>query len=71
LANLNGDTWSWGWNLGSLYNLDEDNRWGLSYRSGSTLSFDGKFTGSTSNFTEVPGHLDLELPALAELSGFR
>ena len=70
LANLSGDTWSWGWNLGALYNLDEDNRWGLSYRSGSTLSFDGKFTGSTSNFTEVPGHLDLELPALAELSGF-
>jgi Long-chain fatty acid transport protein len=70
IANLNGDTWSWAWNLGTLYKFNADNRWGLAYRSGSTLSFDGQFIGITSGFNQVPGHLDLELPAIAEFSGY-
>lgn len=70
IADLTGDTWGWGWNIGTLYKLNADNRWGLTYRSGSTLSFDGQFIGITSGFNQVPGHLDLELPAIAELSGY-
>lgn len=70
IANLTGDTWSWAWNVGTLYKFNTDNRWGLTYRSGSTLSFDGQFIGITSGFNQVPGHLDLELPAIAELSGY-
>jgi long-chain fatty acid transport protein len=70
LVNLSGTTWDWGWNAGTLFEFNENNRWGLSYRSGTTLNFDGDFKGATSNFQQVPGSLDLELPALAEFSGY-
>ena len=78
LVNLTGDTWGWGWNLAALYEYNADHRWGLSYRSGTTLSFDGKFSGSAAGikslspleFNTVDGTLDLELPAIAELSGY-
>lgn len=78
LVNLSGDTWGWGWNVGALYEYNADHRWGLTYRSGTTLSFDGKFSGmaagiqslSPLQFNTVDGSLDLELPAIAELSGY-
>lgn len=70
LVNLSGDTWDWGWNTGVLFELNEDHRWGLSYRSGTTLTFKGDFTGTSSGYQQVPGALDLELPALAEFSGY-
>lgn len=70
LVDLSGDTWDWGWNAGVMYQLNERHRWGLSYRSGTTLSFNGDYVGSTSNFNKVPGALDLELPAIAEFSGY-
>jgi long-chain fatty acid transport protein len=78
LVDLSGDTLDWGWNASSLYQLDEANRWGLSYRSGTTLTFKGKFSGSASGvsslspltFNEVDGTLDLKLPAIAEFSGY-
>lgn len=78
LVDLSGDTLDWGWNVSSLFELNEANRWGLSYRSGTTLTFKGKFSGSASGvssmspltFNEVDGTLDLELPAIAEFSGY-
>jgi long-chain fatty acid transport protein len=78
LVDLNGNTLDWGWNASSLFELDEANRWGLSYRSGTTLTFKGKFSGSASGvssvsplaFNEVDGTLDLKLPAIAEFSGY-
>lgn len=70
LVHLSGDTLDWGWNAGVMYQLNERHRWGLSYRSGTTLSFKGDFTGLSSNFNQVPGALDLELPAIAEFSGY-
>ena len=78
LVNLTGDTWGWGWNAGTLFEYNEDHRWGLTYRSGTTLSFDGKFSGraagvkslSPLEFNTVDGSLDLELPAIAEISGY-
>jgi long-chain fatty acid transport protein len=78
LVDLNGNTLDWGWNASSLFELDEANRWGLSYRSGTTLTFKGKFSGSAAGvasvspltFNEVDGTLDLKLPAIAEFSGY-
>ena len=78
LVKLTGDTWGWGWNAGTLFEYNENHRWGLTYRSGTTLSFDGKFSGraagvkslSPLEFNTVDGSLDLELPAIAEISGY-
>ena len=69
-ADLSGDTWGWSWNAGTLFEYNENHRWGLSYRSATTLSFEGDFSGQASNFQTVPGNLDLELPAIVELSGY-
>lgn len=70
MANLSGKTWGFGWNVGALYELNANNRFGLAYRSQSTLSFDGDFSGYSSGFNKVNGKLDLELPAIAEFSGY-
>ncbi|WP_409420129.1 outer membrane protein transport protein [Pseudaeromonas sp. ZJS20] len=70
IVDLEGDTWAWNWNVGVLYEYNEANRFGLSYRSGSTLKLKGEYSGSTTGFAKVPGKLDLELPAIAEFSGY-
>ncbi|MGF1686231.1 outer membrane protein transport protein [Photobacterium japonica] len=79
LLNLQGDTWEWGWNIGALWELNDDHRFGLSYRSQVDLEFDGKFTdyqgsgvaGATpSNPITVDGALSVPLPAIVEFGGF-
>lgn len=70
IVDLEGDTWAWNWNVGTLYEYDADNRLGLSYRSGTTLKLEGQYSGTTTGFAKVPGKLDLELPAIAEFSGY-
>ena len=74
---LEGDTWEWGWNIGFLYEVNKDNRFGLSYRSEVELKFDGDFTDYTGAFLEdgnagdtVPGKLNVITPAIAEFGGF-
>lgn len=70
VTHLSGDTWGWGWNVGALYELNQNHRWGLAYRSGSTLKFDGDYKGTASGLQQVPGELDLKLPGIAEFSGY-
>lgn len=70
IAHLKGDTWGFGWNVGTLYEINENNRLALTYRSQVDLSFDGDFNGSTSNFKTVDGNLKLDLPAQAEFAGY-
>ena len=70
IAHLKGDTWGFGWNVGTLYEINENNRLALTYRSQVDLSFDGDFKGSTSNFQTVDGNLKLDLPAQAEFAGY-
>ncbi|QUJ68292.1 outer membrane protein transport protein [Photobacterium sp. GJ3] len=72
---MEGDTWGFGWNIGALYELNDDNRFGLSYRSQTDLDFEGDFTDFTGRITgipnnTVPGDLTVVLPAIAEFSGF-
>lgn len=72
---LEGDTWGFGWNVGALFELNDDNRFGLSYRSQTDLDFEGDFTDYTGRITgapnnTVPGDLTVVLPAIAEFSGF-
>ncbi|EAS64800.1 outer membrane protein transport protein [Photobacterium angustum] len=73
--NLKGTSWGWGWNIGALYELDQNNRFGLSYRSQVNLNFDGDFTDYLGPITGKPNNtvtanLALPLPAIAEFSGF-
>jgi len=43
IAHLKGDEWGYGWNAGILYEVDDNNRFGLIYRSEVKIDFDGKY----------------------------
>lgn len=63
IAHLKGDEWGYGWNAGILYEVDEDNRFGLSYRSEVKIDFDGDYKSSIpSQLNPTIGALDLPLP---------
>ncbi|MEZ2602607.1 long-chain fatty acid transporter FadL [Kluyvera intermedia] len=49
IAHLKGDEWGYGWNAGILYELDKNNRWGLTYRSEVKIDFDGDYKSSITN----------------------
>ncbi|MEE9706159.1 outer membrane protein transport protein [Aeromonas veronii] len=80
ISSLKGDTWGFGWNLGTLYEVSENHRFALTYRSQVDLSFDGDFQGSAAGlqtiqngkpvFKTVDGNLKLDLPAQAEFAGY-
>ncbi|MFQ2271761.1 outer membrane protein transport protein [Aeromonas enteropelogenes] len=70
IAHLKGDTWGFGWNVGTLYEINKDHRFALTYRSQVDMSFDGDFQGLTSGNRTVDGNLKLDLPAQAEFAGY-
>lgn len=43
ISHLKGDEWGFGWNAGILYEVDENNRFGLTYRSEVKIDFDGDY----------------------------
>jgi len=57
-----------GWHAGLVYQLDEDHRFGLSYRYSPTLHFDGDFTFQGQNVLDDTLHIPL--PSMFEFSGF-
>ncbi len=74
-VNLEGDDYGFGWNLGLMYQLDGDSRFGFNYRSETDIAFSGEYSnqipaafGGTGGMA-LPGKLDLTLPAMAEFSG--
>ncbi|PKQ82301.1 long-chain fatty acid outer membrane transporter [Aeromonas sobria] len=72
VAHLKGDTWGFGWNVGTLYEINENNRLALTYRSQVDMSFDGDFSGTTTTTkgATVDGNLKIDLPAQAEFAGY-
>ncbi|OEE76928.1 outer membrane protein transport protein [Vibrio genomosp. F6] len=74
LIGMTGETFAFGWNVGALYELDEDNRFGIGYRSAVDLDFDdGKFKSYDSGKASEPkvtGRLQISLPSILELSAF-
>ncbi|MBD1577321.1 outer membrane protein transport protein [Vibrio sp. S11_S32] len=76
LIKMEGDTFGYGWNVGALYEMNENNRFSASYKSAVKLEFeDGDFTDGTGLITGVPGSksdadLDIDLPDIVILSGF-
>lgn len=74
---MEGETWAFGWNIGALFELNENHRFGLAYRSQVDLDFDGEFTdysgqvlGATRRGDTIDANLSAPLPATAEFSGF-
>ncbi|UQY43058.1 long-chain fatty acid transporter FadL [Erwinia sp. PK3-005] len=63
IAHLKGDEWGYGWNAGILYEVDENNRFGLSYRSEVKIDFDGDYKSSIpSQLNPIIGGAGLDLP---------
>lgn len=69
-SRLKGDKWGFGWNVGLSYDINENNRLGVAYHSPVDLRFKGKYVGTQSANVEIPGRLNLELPAYWEISGY-
>ncbi|WP_350316394.1 long-chain fatty acid transporter FadL [Pectobacterium aroidearum] len=76
IAKLEGKEWGYGWNAGILYEIDENNRVGLTYRSKVDIDFNGDYSnqlpGSLGGLsgTTVPGKLTLNLPEMWEASAY-
>lgn len=82
MAKLKGDDWGYGWNAGLLYEINEDNRLSLTYRSKVKVKFEnGKYSNDLPNMPlpnglvgtggeKIKGTLDLNLPDIWEFSGY-
>ena len=86
IAHLKGDEWGYGWNAGVLYEVDDNNRFGLSYRSEVKIDFDGDYRSDIpvaynpigaqfglptgTGGQTIPGSLSLHLPEMWEVSGY-
>ncbi|WP_034916202.1 MULTISPECIES: long-chain fatty acid transporter FadL [Erwinia] len=85
IVHLKGDEWGYGWNAGILYEVDENNRFGFTYRSEVKIDFDGDYKSSIpsalnpalqssglygTDGNTIPGALTLNLPEMWEVSGY-
>lgn len=79
ITRITGDEWSFGWNAGVAYELNENHRWGLAYHSAVDVKFKGHYRNAlatnlgsviATNGEERDGKLTLNLPAYWELSGY-
>jgi long-chain fatty acid transport protein len=86
ISHLEGNKWGYGWNAGVLYEVDENNRYGFTYRSEVKIDFDGDYRSSLpsafnpllgkfglpmgTDGNNVPGSLTLNLPEMWEVSGY-
>ncbi|MCD9468454.1 outer membrane protein transport protein [Photobacterium iliopiscarium] len=67
-ANIDADGLALGYNLGAIYELNQNNRFGLSYRYSPTLKAEGDISYKGHNLNNEK--LVLPLPDIAEFSGF-
>ncbi|HIF9207729.1 TPA: outer membrane protein transport protein [Photobacterium damselae] len=68
LLDIDADGVALGFNLGTVYELNEDNRFGLSYRYSPTLDAKGDMSYAKADITNHK--LKMPLPDMAEFSGF-
>ncbi|OBX04376.1 membrane protein [Gallibacterium genomosp. 3] len=69
LHKLEGDVWGYGWNVGALYEFNENNRIGVAYHSHVSLDFDGDYTTGIPATPKVIPHPTLGLLTLREALG--
>jgi len=79
IADMEGDTVGYGWNAGALYELNQNNRFGISYKSKIKLELEGDYQGTSSRTValnplssqnKVAGELDINLPSVLEISAY-
>jgi len=62
--------WALGFNLGTVYEVDENNRFGLSYRYSPTIKAKGDVNYLSSGKGKIDDTLLMPLPSMAEFSGY-
>jgi long-chain fatty acid transport protein len=78
LSDMEGDGYGFGWNVGALYEINKNNRLGISYKSKVKTELEGEYKGTASASTPAPvgpqntvdGTLDINLPSILEVSGY-
>lgn len=70
LVDIDADGIALGWNIGTVYELNENNRFGLSYRYSPELEADGDMYYQTAGGDISNEKLKMPLPDMAEFSGF-
>ncbi|GIC78307.1 OmpP1/FadL family transporter [Moritella sp. F3] len=70
VAEMEGDGINFGWNVGALYEVNENHRFGISYKHSSKMDLEGEYKGSESNWETIDGTMNNTLPAILELSGY-
>lgn len=71
-VDFEGEGWTYGWDLGLIYEVNEDHRFGLSYKSSMELEVEAEDDATYAALTGTVGidSLDIDLPSIAEFSGF-
>ncbi|GLO61520.1 long-chain fatty acid transporter [Vibrio sp. MACH09] len=70
LVDIDADGWGLGFNLGTVFELDSDNRFGLSYHYSPELKTTGKVTNVAGGTSNVDDTVYMPLPSMLEFSGF-
>ncbi len=70
LSHMKGDGLDFGWNIGTLWQPNAHTRFSLTYRSAVDIQLEGEYKGTASQMQTVDGILMLNLPEIAEFSGY-
>lgn len=72
LVDIDADGWGLGFNLGTVYEMNENNRFGLAYHYSPELEADGdvNYAGYTGASGSISDTLLMPLPDILELSGY-
>ncbi|MEZ8867308.1 outer membrane protein transport protein [Vibrio splendidus] len=73
LKYMEGDDTAWGWQVGTAWQINENNRLGFTYKSEVDLTLEGHAEGAGFTLPQGQkrnGSMDLALPATAELASF-
>ncbi|GLR03570.1 aromatic hydrocarbon degradation protein [Vibrio hyugaensis] len=74
LKYMEGDDTAWGWQVGTTWQINDNNRIGFAYKSAVDLTLEGHANGLAFNpvnpNAKKAGSMDLTLPATAELASF-
>ncbi|MCV2884509.1 outer membrane protein transport protein [Aestuariibacter sp. AA17] len=68
IAKVAGDDWGYGWNVGLLWDANENVTVGLSHRSQTRLTLEGEMQSDMVAAYNGTGSLDLDLGAISELA---
>ncbi|EQB8877284.1 outer membrane protein transport protein [Vibrio cholerae] len=69
LKYMEGEDNSWGWQVGSAWQINQDHRVGFAYKSEVVMDFEGHAEGVSYGIYK-PGMMSVTLPATAELASF-